>query len=149
MQPTQATLEHLIDLFAADDTLLASLSAMKFRLIINPFNSELATVYADLTFASFTGSAAKTATAGAQTVLFDPLTGMWAIQILEPAGGLTWVATAAIDPTQTVYGITLENNAMNVLIGTQTLDTPVPISQIGDSVTVPNARLRFLNTSPF
>lgn len=148
MVPTTATYLRMINAMAEDTGWLADSEEMKVHLVIDSFSPALDLTLDNLTLATFTGSAALLAGPDEQQVLYDPLTGKWVIQILEPAGGWTWIATAVTDPVQTVYGYALTDNAGTVLIGTGLLQTPVPIANIGDSVSIPQIRFSFSETSP-
>jgi len=148
--PTTAVFNQTQALLAADATTLApATDANVIALIIANFVPSKSLLPADLELATFTGSTPKAIGTGAQTVFTDPLTGNRVIQMKEPVGGLTFVCTA--DPTlpETVFGFGLFNDDLSVLLGTELLPNPVPISLSGDGVVIPKAWFEFLPNSPY
>jgi len=138
----------MINLLAADEETLANEDALKVFLVISSFVPSLDLVLDDLDLATFTGSAAKLATVGEQQVFVDPTTNQEQIQILEPAGGWSWICTA--DPTlpETVYGWVLTDNAGTGLLGSGLLATPVTIASSGQGLSIPFLRFAFDESSP-
>lgn len=137
MVPTKVTTDAEIDLLAADAATLApAVSGNKVSLVIAPFTPGPDTDVTTLTLATFTGGAAKVAGTGAQTTGFDPITLREFIQILEPAGGWSWVCTGAPAAPETVYGVVLTNNGVTVTYGAELLPAPVTITNVGDAVAV-------------
>lgn len=149
MKPSRSLWEAMIDLLAADaGTLAPPANAMHVHLAIANFIPGLDLDIGTLTEATFTGSAAKSVTLGAQTVLVDPVTGKRKIQLGEPVGGWTWICTVAPAVAETVYGVYVTDNADAVLIGSFLLDTPVVIQAVDESVVVGKIDLAFDESSP-
>lgn len=134
MIPIKAIRLSIGDLVAADVTYLAAVAAMKVALVKAAFAPSEDLTLAALTLATFTGSAPKAGTAGAQQVGIDPSTGDQKITILAPAGGWRFECTVAPGTAETIYGYALTDNAGAVLLGTALLDTPVPIAAVADFV---------------
>lgn len=141
--PTETLQVTVPELLANDSTYLAAAAAVTVFLIADPFSPGFDTDLTALTLASFTGSTAKGAGIGTQTVFFDPLTGERVIQLKEPAGGWTWIATAAPASPQTIYGICVTDNAGVVTLASGLLPEPVVITNIGDAVVVGTIQFRF------
>ena len=149
MIATNALVQAMLDLLAADTATLGSVTAMKLHLAKNSFVPGPGLVLASLTPAAFTGSTAKSAGTGTQNVYFDPLTSALLIEILEPVGGWTWICTVdPATPGETIFGVYLTDNAGAVLYGAQLLPTPVLISAAGDGLNFSTARF-MLALSPF
>lgn len=136
MTPSQLLVDAMLDLLAADTATLskAALSENEIALVVSSFVPTRALELADLTLASFTGSAVKKVGDGDQLVAYDPLRGEWFIELEEIAGGWTWVCTAAPASAQTVYGAILTNGPGTDLYGAELLPAPVVIANVGDSV---------------
>jgi len=149
MKVSREIWEAFQDLLAADTGTLAAVAAMHVHLVIAPFVPSLDLVIGDLTLATFTGSTPKNAGTGAQQVFDNPLAaGQRVVQILEPAGGWTWICTADPTPAETVYGWVLTDNTNADVYGSELLAAPVTIGSAGQGITVPNVRMSFLPTSP-
>jgi len=101
-----------------------------------------------LTEATFTGSTAKNCGIGTAQVYYDTVTGRRVVQILEPAGGWTWICTADPVAPETIYGYYLTDNADGDLYGAALLPTPITIQSAGQAVILPNVGLQFLTSSP-
>jgi len=143
MIPTAFLASSVPELVAADPAGLATaLDAPKVTLIIGGFAPGLTTDIADLDVATFTGSAAKSATVGAQQAFFDPVTSSWCVQLLEPVGGWTWECTADPAAAETVVGFVVTNQAEDITYGSGLLDEPVVISGSGQAVAIPYVRMR-------
>lgn len=142
MNPTNLVLDAQRDLLAADTATFADAAdGCKVHLVKADFTSNVLTDVADLTLADFTGSTAKVMGTGTQTKGVDPATGKRFIELKEPAGGLTWVCTAAPSPAQTIYGYVVTDNAGTVTLGSAKFDTPITISAVGHAISIGNIRL--------
>lgn len=141
MTPPQAFLDAINTLIASDAATLAPAGpGNKLHLAKANFNPSAVAVPADLTEATFTGSAALVAGTGAQQAFYDPALGKRVIQILEPAGGWHWLCTVLPAPAETIYGYYLTNNAGSVLYGSQLFSTPIVINNAGQGVDIDQAR---------
>lgn len=149
MIPSRELWQSFIDAAAADTAYLAAATAMHLHLAAAPFTPSLDLSLGSLTEATFTGSAAKNAGTGAQTVLFDVVTGFEQIQILEPAGGWTWLCTVSPGAPETIYGAYLTDTADAVLLGSFLLENPVTIDTAGQGLTVAKVTLSYAETTPF
>lgn len=149
MTPSRTIWQLIADLLAEDaNTFADPVDAMKVALVASNFVPSLDLTIGSLTLASFTGSTAKLAGVGDQTVYNDPVTGNRILQIKEPAGGWTWLCTATPTPAQVIYGFILTDNAGTVLYGSQVLPNPITIDVAGQAVTVGAINLQFPTTSP-
>jgi hypothetical protein len=137
MQPSKGLLDAMTALLAADTASLGAATALHVHLIAAPFSPNVLTDFTALTEATFTGSAAMAAGTGTQQVFVDPLTGLRTIQLLEPAGGWTWLCTVTPGATETIYGFCVTNTANAVTWGSALLPTPVPISASGQGIHIP------------
>lgn len=149
MYPSRALWEAMQELLAADVATLAEIGGLKVALVTDGLLPGLDQEFGDLVFATFAGSMNKTSGAGAQQTFYDPVTSTRVIQVLEPAGGWTWEATATPTEPETVIGYAVLDNAGAVLLGAELLPEPVTISLIGQAVTIPHIRLRFREDSPY
>lgn len=144
MLPMIALRLALGELLAADVATLAPVAANKIALVSVLFANNEGLVLADLTFASFTGSAPKAGAAGAQQAGVDPITGDQVITILVPAGGYRWECTVAPGTPQTIYGFALTDSTGATLLGASLLTTPVVITSVGDFVDLGAVTIRFV-----
>lgn len=148
MIATNALILDMVTLLADDVATLAAVAGMKLHLAKNSFVPGPGLTLASLQEATFTGSAAKVAGTGNQTVFVDPLTSAFNIEVLEPAGGWHWNCTVDPAPAETIFGVYLTDNAGAVLYASQLLPAPVTISAAGQGLDFANARLA-LTLSPF
>jgi len=148
LYPTNVLQASIPPLVAADTAFLAAVTAMHVHLVLDAISPGLDTDFLTLTEPTFTGGAAKNAGTGAQTTFFDPLTGQRVIQLLEPAGGWSWICTVAPASAETVNAVVVTDTADTVTLGSQVLDDPVTITNIGDAITVGTLQLR-LNVNAF
>lgn len=150
MQPTQVMLNELATLLANDTATLAPATLpVKVHLIIASFVPSLTTDFTTLTEATFTGGSAKSAGTGAQQSFRDPVSGNLVIQLLEPAGGWHWAASANTLLPQTVYGYAVTDNAGAVTYGSNLFPAPVLISATGDGVDISEVRFFLSQESLF
>ena len=147
MIPIKAIRLTLGTLAAADTTYLAAAAAMKVALVKASFVPTELLILANLTLATFTGSAAKAGVAGAQGTGVDPATGNQIITVLPPATGWRWVCTAAPTPAETIYGYVLTDNAGAVLLATGLLPTPITIANVSDQIDLGDLQLT-INVKP-
>src|SRR5262249_26249414 len=128
MLPTSQIRFVLATLFSADTgTIAPAASACKAHLIKVPFTPGDSLDFGTLTEATFTGGAAKSAGTGTQSVMRDPDTNSYIVEILEPAGGWKWICTVAPSSPETIYGVVFTNNAGTQTYGGVLLPTPVTI----------------------
>lgn len=148
MQVSRTIWNAMTSLIAADTATLANASAMKVRLVAAAFSPALDLDISTLTYATFTGSTAKAAGTGAQQVFVDPTVGGRTVQILEPAGGWTWLCTVDPGSPETIYGFVLTDNAGTGLLGSALLPAPITISASGQGITLPNIRFLMPASAP-
>ncbi len=144
MLPMIALRTALGDLLAADIPTLAPAAANKIALVAANFTPDENLVLADLTLATFTGSAPKAGAAGAQQVGVDPATGDQVITNLAPAGGWRFECTVAPATPEPIYGFALTNNAGAVLLAVGLLAVPISIAAVGDYVDLGAVEIRFV-----
>jgi len=149
MVPSLALFKTQQTLLAADTSMLANATANKVSLVVSSFVPSQTLDIGTLTLASFTGSTALAAGTGTQQVFLDPVSNQWQIQIKEPAGGWNWICTADPTPAQTVYGWVLTNGAIDTILASGVLTTPIQIAASGQGLSLPYLRLGFLQNSPF
>lgn len=149
MIPSQALFDAMVNLLAADTATLANTTANKVSLVVSNFVPARGLDLGTLTLASFNGSTALAAGTGTQQVFTDPISALKCIQIKEPAGGWNWICGATPSPAQTVYGWVLTNGAIDELLGAGLLATPIPISLIGQGLSIDYVRTFFTSNSPF
>lgn len=142
--PTKDLTDQLASILASDVASLGSATACKVHLIAAPFTPGPMTDLADLTEATFTGSAAKAAGTGTQQIGNAPGTGLRWVQMLEPAGGWTFKCTAAPSSPETVYGWVLTDGAGTTTWFSALLPDPVVIADVGDTVAIPWARVTYV-----
>lgn len=148
MQPSRTIWETFQDLLAADTGTLAAVAAMHVHLAAATFIPSLDLSLASLVEATFTGGAAKNAGIGTAQTYYNVTTGRREVQILEPAGGWTWICTVAPAAPETIFGFYLTDNADAVLFGAELLATPITIQAVGQAVILPYLRMSFLTNSP-
>jgi len=141
--PTQVIINSLAELLAEDVAFLAAAAVKNVHLIMEPFTPGPSTDFTTLTEATFTGSAAKTAAAGAQQFFTDPTTGQRICQLIEPAGGWHWLCTADPAAPEDIYGYVVTDAADAVTLGSQLFDTPINISGAGQAIDVDQVRFTF------
>lgn len=139
---TNVLREAAVDAIAADaGTIAPAANACHVHLVIADFDPDGETDVTALTLATFTGSAAKSAGIGAQQSFVDQQEGKRVVQLLEPAGGWTYICTVAPAAPETVYGVVVTDNADAVTLAAGKLDAPVTVSEVGHSVSIDNLRL--------
>lgn len=146
MLPMTALRTALGDLLAADVPTLAPVAANKIALVAAAFAPAEDLVLADLTLATFTGSAPKAGAAGAQQVGNDPGTGDQVITIIAPIGGWRFECSVTPGAPETIYGFALTNNAGTVLLGCALLPVPVTISLATDFLDLGAVTITFVRT---
>jgi len=143
MFPMRLLTDEIGELLAASEPLLQAVNENIVRLIIAPFALEQGLEPGDLTFADFDGSTALEVVAAADMAVgFDPLTGEQVITINEPAGGWRWEVTGLTNLPQTVYGFALLTAASAAVIGVQALDTPIPLTEVGQEINLGSITFR-------
>lgn len=144
MVPTKALRLQLGELLAADLTTLAPVAANKIKLINAPFVESEGLALGDLSFATFTGSAAKAGASGAQQAGIDPATQEQKITNLAPAGGWRWECTATPGSPEDIYGYALVDDGNTTLLGTHMFPTAVSIAEEGDYIDLGAVEISFV-----
>lgn len=145
--PSAAFNARIAALVAADVALLGSVDPITIALTTNEFAPSPTNVLADLTLATFTGSAPKTVVTGAQVVIRNEETGGYGVQLKEGAGGFNFVCTTAPASTQAITGYCVIQNGITLLACAR-LDASKAIQFIGDYVDL-SAIFGFLPEQPF
>lgn len=135
-----AIMDGLIGLFPVT----TSTPPEKVMLFTNNAVLSKTTALADLTPATFNGSAPKTlATGGTGTRYADPLTGEIVTETPQALGGLTFVC--AVDPAapETIYGFAITTNDGTILLAAEKLTVPIVINKAGQGLDVAAIYTRF------
>jgi hypothetical protein len=143
MTPTKILTDTLAELLAGDVAYLAAAAAKHVHLIAEPFSPGPELDFTTLTEATFAGSAALIAAAGAQQAFTDPLTAQRVTQLIEPLGGWHWECTADPALPETIYGVILTDLADLVTLGGQLFDAPITIGEAGQAIDVDQVRFTF------
>lgn len=139
--PTAVLLNELQTLLSQDtNTLAPAAGGCKAHLIASNFSPGANTDFGTLTEASFTGYAALVAGVGNQQAFFDTVANKRVVQMLEPAGGWHWQATAGTGLPMTIYGWCLTNNAGTVTYGSGLFTPPRQLLASGDAVDIDQLR---------
>lgn len=142
MIPAAVLEDEVKVLVAGDVNMLADpADAPKVWLIAEAFVPGRGVDSSALTKATYAGSAAKSATAGAQQAFTDPTGFKQAVQLNAPAGGWVWEATATPAAPETIFGYTVTNQAETVTYGSDLLPEPEVIELIGQAVSIPAIRM--------
>jgi len=128
--------QSLIGTLTGVGGLLADCADISVTPVIDSFDPADKTNMPDLTAATFTGGAAKLGDTGAAVIFHDPTDDKWKARIKEPAGGWTWLATAATNLPQTVYGVKVFNEDLEKPIGTARLSADALIEAINDQCSI-------------
>lgn len=143
--PMKAVRLALGSLLSADaSTLAPATNANKIALIIAPFSPTEDLVIGDLTLATAGGLAAVAGATGAQTVGIDPVTLEQRIQIKPPAGGYKWISSGGGPYPIAVYGYALIDNAAATLLGVQTFNPPINVSDDGQLIEADPVNITFV-----
>jgi len=148
MQPTQAIVNSLASLLAADVAFMAAAAVKNVHLVKAPFTPDLTTDWTAMTAdeADFDGYAVKTAAAGAQQSFTNPITNERVAQFIEPAGGWHWETTGVTNLPQTIYGFVVTDLADAVTLGSALLDEPVELTAADQAIDVDQLRFTFVPT---
>jgi len=141
MVPTTVITDSITDLIAADVANLAAAAAKHVHLIMAPFTPGPGTDFTALTPATFTGSTALNAAAGAQQSFQDGATQRRVVQLIEPVGGWHWVTGDAVNLPQTIYGFAVTDLANAVTFGSEVFPTPIVLTAGGQAIDI--AQVRF------
>lgn len=144
MYATRSLRNQAMELLAADDTTLApAANANKMALLTGDFDEGESLTFADLSFATFTGSTPILAGTGTQPEGFDPNSDDSVIDIKRPAGGFRWECTAAPATPEVITGYALIDNGATTLWAAKKFDTPITITSVGQIIddTLINARI--------
>jgi hypothetical protein len=148
MQPSRALFNEIGIVMAADTALLANPVAMHVHLAGAPFVPSLDLDVATLTEASFPGYGVVNAGSGTQLLYYDAASGLYTIQIREPALGWHWQTSGVPTPPQIIYGWYVTDHTDLVLIGAGLLTPPVSLTANGQGLDLPPLVFRFLLNSP-
>jgi len=148
MTPSTALQLQIATLIADDTTTLGSATALKVHLAKAPFTPAPNLDPTTLVPADFTGYAALSPPSGSQLVYQDPITGLFTVELKEPAGGWHFQTTAITNLPQNIYGWWVTDNTSATLYGSGLLDTPVPLTASGQGFDLPTLTYAFLNQSP-
>jgi hypothetical protein len=145
MLPMRALRLALGELLAANAATLApAVDANVIALVAAPFTPGENLVAADLTYATFTGSAPLEGATGSQQAGVDPVTSEQKITILAPAGGWRWECTVAPVAPETIYGYALLNDDSTELLGVEVFANPIPIAAVSDFVDLGAVTITFV-----
>lgn len=141
--PAAQNLAAMVNLGA--DTLTWA-HALTCGLVMADFLESPAIAWGDLTNATFTGSAAKTISAGVRVTGIDPATGDVLMNIDPPTGGFYWETTATTSLPQTIFGMWLGNDTLGfgngTLLAAVHLNEPVILAQVNQAVIIPQVTIR-------
>lgn len=150
MLAVQGFIDLIPPLIGADTGGLAEATPfVAVRLAKTAFTEDVALVIGDMDEADFDGYAELHAASAATQVFLDPVTGLWTLQVREPAGGWHWVTSGVTNLPQTIYGFYLTDAAGTLLLGVHRFasEDEVLLQIVGQGVDVPNARFA-LNAQP-
>lgn len=137
--------QALATLLASDTATLANGAGNHIRLIKAPFALSENTLYADLSFADFTGAGSGiNIVVGAQEVGQDVNTGDWVITLNPPVGGFRWITGDLLHLPQTIYGYAVTDSAGTTLIGLAAFDTPITLVAANQEINIGPARFTFV-----
>lgn len=140
--PTNLIYDSMAAALATDTTTLNATPRPKVALIAAPFTPLPTFVPADLTFATFTGSAPKSASTIALNSFIDPATGDRLVQLGEPAGGWHFECTVTPASPEVIHGAAILNDALDELYHMWKLDVPVTVSLDGHAIDLDPAQVR-------
>jgi len=146
----QSLIDDIAALIGADTANLAEATPfVALHLAMAAFTEDVALEVGDLVEATFDGYAAIHAASAATQVFIDPVTGLWVLQVREPAGGWHWVTSGTTNLPQTIYGYYITNAAGTTLLGVHRFATEeqVLLQVAGQGVDVPQARF-YLSSDP-
>lgn len=136
----QAMRDLLIALWSANPPLSQVADKLRVYLINQVFTPSAVLVPGDVTTAAFTGGAFKEAGLGDPNVITDPTSGIQYLQLLDPAGGFTWIATVAPGAPETIYGYMITDHANAAVYGCERFAANVVITNVGDGVQLGQVR---------
>lgn len=140
MVPSQALLNQVQTLVAADAASIGAATALKVHLAQAAFTPGPTLTVASFTEASFTGYAAISCVVGTAQK-FNDVAGGRVVQLLEPANGFHWQTTATTGLPQTIYGYYLTDNGSVTLWASALFTTPITLTTTGDAVDIGQVRL--------
>lgn len=144
MTPSQALLDSIPPLVAADAAFLAELTPfVKVSLVKSNFVPSPDLDVSLLTLADFTGATPIHAADASPQVFLDPATNEWIVQVDPAAGAWHWQTTALTNLPQTIYGWILTDNAGTTLIASDLFPSPIVLQIIGQGIDIPAVRFRF------
>jgi len=143
MLPMKAIRLSLGEALAASVAIWTTAGLCVVRLIAAPFTPGENLVTADLTFATFSGSASLVCQNAPQEAGVDPATQEQKVTIIAPLGGWRWECSATPGSPETVYGYALVDDG-GVLLGVALLNNPVTIAAIGDFLDLGSIEITFV-----
>lgn len=124
-------------LLAADATTLApAADANVIALVMNEISPGESLVFGDLTLATFDGSTPIAVGLGTQPTGENPFTAAEVISLKQPVGGFRWETTGVTNLPQTIFGYALLNQAMDAVLATELLDTPVTLTAVDQVIDI-------------
>ena len=148
MQPTTIIQKQIAILLAGDTTTLAAAGGLVVHLAKQAFTPSTTLDPTTLVSADFDGYTALLPTPGPQIEYWDPVSGLYTVEIKEPAGGWHYQCTGPGNLPQTIYGWFVTDSTNTKLYGSGLLDTPVPMTGAGQGLNLPTLQFAFSNNSP-
>lgn len=150
MLAVKGFIDTIAPLLGADVGVLAEATPfVALRLAKTAFSESVNLVIGDMDEADFDGYSALHGASAATQVFIDPVTGLWTLQVREPAGGWHWVTTGLTNLPQTIFGYYLTDSGGTDLWGVHRFSDAeeVLLQIVGQGVDVPSARFA-LNAQP-
>jgi len=143
MFATKALRQQAMKLLAADATTLApAADANVIALVMNEIAPGEALTFADLVLATFDGSTPIAVGLGTQPTGENPFTAAEVISLKQPVGGFRWETTGVTNLPQTIYGYVLLNDALDTLLASDLLDTPVTLTAVDQVIDIGAAEMQ-------
>lgn len=149
MIPTSYTVVTLNELLRTSDVIWGTVTPnVTVSLVISEFVPSAELIAGDLIFADFDGSDPILVPMGDQVFITDSVSGRIGIKMKEPVGGYSWVVTGVTNLPQTVWGWAVRDADSGVLLWSELLPTPIPLTVVGNLVEV-TAVLGYLVINPY
>jgi len=145
---TLALREKAAQLLAADATTLApAADANVIALVQAPITPGEGLALIDVTLADFDGSTPIAVGLGTQPEGLDPATANAIITLKPPVGGWRFETTGVTNLPQTIYGFVLLNDAMDTLLASESLETPIVLTAVNQVIELSYVHIRQLASS--
>jgi hypothetical protein len=142
MWPAKVLNDSIALRISTDVTNLGIPTFLAIAPILAPFTPGYGLLYEDLVLAADNSQGLfRKATTVTPYPGLDPATGLTEIIVPEPVGGFSWQFDDSGGPVATVYGFALVAAVVPVLFATQSLDTPITLSDITQLLFFHDARL--------